>query len=113
MARGRSRPSARPGHESRARRRELGSDEDACVNTTFVSLLASCQLHGIEPWAYLRDLFCLLQDWPVPRIAVPTLLITAVAARRNPLLDGWRRVKKRRLQRTDAISINADVIHTL
>lgn len=46
----------------------LGSDEGARVNTTFVSLLASCQLHGIEPWAYLRDLFCLLQDWPVPRI---------------------------------------------
>jgi hypothetical protein len=46
----------------------LGSDEGARVNTIFVSLLASCQLHGIEPWAYLRDLFCLVQDWPASRI---------------------------------------------
>ncbi len=38
----------------------LGSDEGARVNTIFVSLLASCQLHGVEPWAYLRDLFCLV-----------------------------------------------------
>jgi hypothetical protein len=30
-------------------------------------LLASCQLHGIEPLAYLRDLFCLLPSWPIKR----------------------------------------------
>lgn len=46
----------------------LGSDEGARVNTIFVSLLASCQLHGIEPWAYLRDLFCLLPAWPRSRV---------------------------------------------
>jgi transposase len=46
----------------------LGSDEGARVNTVFVSLLASCQLHGIEPWAYLRDLFCLLPSWPRSRV---------------------------------------------
>lgn len=46
----------------------LGSDEGARVNTVFVSLLASCQLHDIEPWAYLRDLFCLLPSWPISRI---------------------------------------------
>ena len=45
----------------------VGSDDGAEVNATFVSLLASCQLHGIEPWAYLRDLFCLLPSWPAPR----------------------------------------------
>ena len=45
----------------------VGSDEGARVNTIFVSLLASCQLHGIEPWAYLRDLFCLLPSWPKSR----------------------------------------------
>ena len=32
------------------------------------SLLASCQLHGIEPWAYLRDLFCLIPSWPASRV---------------------------------------------
>jgi hypothetical protein len=41
----------------------VGSDEGAEVNAIFTSLLASCQLHGIEPWAYLRDIFCLLPDW--------------------------------------------------
>ena len=45
----------------------LGSDEGARANTVFVSLLASCQLHGVEPWAYLRDLFCLIHSWPAKR----------------------------------------------
>lgn len=46
----------------------VGSDDGALANTTFVSLLASCRLHDVEPWAYLRDLFCLLPDWPEHRL---------------------------------------------
>jgi len=46
----------------------LGNDEGGQVNAAFVSLLASCRLHGIEPWAYLRDLLCLLPSWPARRI---------------------------------------------
>ena len=46
----------------------LGSDDAGDVNATFVSLIASCQLHGHEPWAYLRDLFCLLPTWPIKRV---------------------------------------------
>jgi hypothetical protein len=46
----------------------VGSDDAAEVNATFVSLLASCQLHELEPWAYLRDLFCLLPSWPRRRV---------------------------------------------
>jgi transposase len=46
----------------------LGNDQGGEVNAGFVSLLASCRLHGIEPWAYLRDLLCLLPDWPARRI---------------------------------------------
>ena len=46
----------------------VGTDDAAEVNAAFVSLLASCQLHDIEPWAYLRDLFCLLPGWPVRRV---------------------------------------------
>ena len=42
--------------------------EGARANTIFVSLLASCQLHHIEPWAYLRDLLCLLPSWPASRV---------------------------------------------
>lgn len=46
----------------------VGNDDAAEVNCAFVSLIASCQLHGIEPWAYLRDLFCLIPRWPAKRI---------------------------------------------
>lgn len=46
----------------------VGNDDAAEINAAFVSLLASCQLHDIEPWAYLRDLFCLLPGWPVRRV---------------------------------------------
>ena len=46
----------------------VGSDDGGEVNANFVSLLASCQLHDIEPFAYLRDLFCLLPSWPRKRV---------------------------------------------
>jgi transposase len=46
----------------------VGSDDAAEVNAVFTSLLASCQLHGIEPYGYLRDIFCLLPSWPIPRV---------------------------------------------
>jgi len=64
-------------HSENALRREavgrkswlfLGSDEGGVVNVTFVTLLASCQLHGLEPLGYLRDLLCLLPGWPVQRV---------------------------------------------
>jgi transposase len=41
----------------------LGSDDGGEANSYFVSLIASCQLHGIEPAEYLRDLLCLLPSW--------------------------------------------------
>jgi hypothetical protein len=46
----------------------VGSEDGALANTVFVSLIASCELHGIEPWGYLRDLFYLLADWSKGRI---------------------------------------------
>jgi transposase len=42
----------------------IGSDDGGVANATFTSLLASCRMCGIEPWSYLRDLFCLLPNWP-------------------------------------------------
>jgi transposase len=42
----------------------VGSDDGARANAVFTSLLASCRMLGIEPWAYLRDILCLLRDWP-------------------------------------------------
>lgn len=46
----------------------VGNDDGGEINAAFVSLLASAQLHDIEPWAYLRDLFCLLPSWPARRV---------------------------------------------
>lgn len=46
----------------------VGSDEGGAVNAAFTSLLASCRLHDVEPWSYLRDVFCLLPSWPVHRV---------------------------------------------
>ena len=33
-----------------------------------MSLLASCRLHTLEPWTYLRDLLCVLPGWPRRRV---------------------------------------------
>jgi transposase len=46
----------------------VGSDDGGEINATFVSLLASCSLHKIEPLGYMRDLFCLLPRWPRHRV---------------------------------------------
>ena len=47
----------------------VGSPDGAEANAVFVSLLASCRLHKIEPWAYLRDILCLLSiGWPAHRL---------------------------------------------
>jgi transposase len=46
----------------------LGSDEGGEVNATLVSLLASCEMHQLEPLGYLRDLLCLLPGWPVNKV---------------------------------------------
>lgn len=46
----------------------LGNDAGGETNATFVSLLASCQIHDIEPHGYLRDVFCLLPSWPAKRV---------------------------------------------
>jgi hypothetical protein len=46
----------------------VGSEDGAEVNAVFVSLLASAQHLGIEPFAYLRDLLILLPSWPHHRV---------------------------------------------
>jgi transposase len=46
----------------------VGSDEGGRINAVFTSLLASCRMLGIEPWAYLRDVLCLLPEWPKHRL---------------------------------------------
>ncbi len=46
----------------------LGSDDGGHTNTVFVSLLASCRIHEIEPLGYIRDLLCLMPRWPKHRL---------------------------------------------
>jgi transposase len=46
----------------------VGSDDAGAVNALFTSLLASCRLCDVEPWLYLRDIFCLLPRWPDHRL---------------------------------------------
>lgn len=46
----------------------VGSDEHAPETCTFVSLIASCSLHGLDPEGYLRDLFRVLPGWPQTRL---------------------------------------------
>lgn len=42
----------------------VATEDGAKWNTVFVSLIASCKMHDIEPWGYLRDILCLLPSWP-------------------------------------------------
>jgi transposase len=46
----------------------VGHDQAGAVNAVFTSLLASARLCDVEPWAYLRDIFCLLPAWPEHRL---------------------------------------------
>jgi transposase len=41
-----------------------GSAEGARWNTIATSLIASCQLHDLNPFEYLRDVLTLIQSWP-------------------------------------------------
>jgi transposase len=45
-----------------------GSDDGARWNTIAVSLIASCQMHDLEPWGYLRDVLTILPSWPQARV---------------------------------------------
>ena len=46
----------------------VGSDESAEWTCTYVSLIASCALHKLDPEAYLGDLFRVLPNWPQTRM---------------------------------------------
>jgi hypothetical protein len=46
----------------------LGSPSGGVTAATFYTLIMSCKMHGLDPWSYLRDLFCLLPTWPSRRV---------------------------------------------
>jgi transposase len=67
-----------------------GNDEAGAVNTSFVSLLAICEMHGVEPFAYIRDLLILLPSWPrskVLELAPVNWASTVARVRRDSLAD--------------------------
>jgi transposase len=45
----------------------VGSDDHAQATANLFSLIGSCKLHGLDPEAYLRDLFRVLVHWPRDR----------------------------------------------
>lgn len=45
----------------------FGSDVHATAAANLFSLIASCQLHGLEPETYLRDIIRVLPHWPRDR----------------------------------------------
>lgn len=46
----------------------VGNDEGGEVNANLVTLLASCQMHSLEPLGYVRDLLCLLPRWSIRNV---------------------------------------------
>lgn len=86
----------------------VGSEEGGHVNTVFVSLLASCAMLRIEPWAYMRDLLCLLPSWNQRRLIelAPVNWPTTVARPDvQEILDAniFRRVTLLESQRTASV----------
>ncbi len=46
----------------------LGNDRGGLTNARLVTLLASCELHDIEPTVYLMEILLLLPVWPAARM---------------------------------------------
>lgn len=46
----------------------IGNDDSAPWTANLTSLIGSCALHGLDPAAYLRDIFRVLPHWPKRRL---------------------------------------------
>jgi transposase len=63
----------------------VGSDDHGQSAAHLFSLVASCRLHGLDPEAYLRDLFRVLAHWPKHRqLELAPKYWTATRARLDP-----------------------------
>jgi len=87
----------------------VGSDDGGATNATFVSLLASCQMHGVEPWSYLRDLFCLLPSWKTSRALELAPVNWAQTSALPAVQEALEANLYRRLLQIDVENIVADV----
>jgi hypothetical protein len=45
-----------------------GSHEGARRTALFYSLVGSCKMNGVEPYAWLKEMFNILQDYPANKI---------------------------------------------
>lgn len=81
------------------------SEDGAAANVAFASLLASCQLHGIEPRSYVRDLLCLIPEWPVHRCSRPhpKRRFEIASLRRSAFLTGTRVTRARNGLETSSV----------
>jgi hypothetical protein len=62
-----------------------GSDTHAEAAAAIFSLLASCRLHGLDPFAYLEEVLRVLPYWPSDRyLELAPRHWSATRARLNP-----------------------------
>ena len=45
-----------------------GSEGGAASAATLYSIVASCKLHGLDPWVYLNDVLSRINDYPINRV---------------------------------------------
>ena len=60
-----------------------GSEDGARRAATLFSLVASCRLHGIDPWAYFDDVLCRVQTHPARRVGELTPKAWAEARKKS------------------------------
>ena len=72
----------------------FGSDDHASAAANLFSLIASCELHGLDPEAYLAQIFRVLPYWPRERYLRARPQVLACYSRAHP-----RRATRRRDRR--------------
>lgn len=69
------------------------TDGGAEWNATVVSLIASCRMHDVEPYAYLRDVLSLLPAWSQARVLDLAPLNWKQTAQRPEVLEQLKRLQ--------------------
>jgi len=69
------------------------TDGGAEWNATVVSLIASCRMHNVEPYAYLRDVLTLLPAWPQTRALELAPASWKETSQRSDVLEQLKRLQ--------------------
>lgn len=78
------------------------TDAGAEWNATVVSLIASCRMKDVEPYGYLRDVLCLLPEWPQSRVLELAPANWKETAQRPDVLEQLKRLQPLTRQSTHA-----------